>query len=123
MSYQVLARNRAPHARVAGVAPVVAGHEVLAFGYDPAAAAGAAPFRPHPRLVQLAKVSRIGAGSPISRQVARGTDVPVRIFLIPFFSPRDLCDSLIDAPLSSGESVSSNRSSRSTAALSSSRFR
>lgn len=25
-------------------------------------------------------------GSPISRQVARGTDVPARIFLIPFFS-------------------------------------
>jgi hypothetical protein len=39
------------------------------------------------------------SGSPISRQVSRGTDVPVRIFLIPFFSSRGLCDSLIDAPL------------------------
>jgi predicted nuclease of predicted toxin-antitoxin system len=32
-------------------------------------------------------------GSPISRQVSRGTDIPVRNFLIPFF-PRGLCDSL-----------------------------
>jgi hypothetical protein len=31
-------------------------------------------------------------GSPISRQVSRGTNVPVRIFLIPFFNPRGMCD-------------------------------
>jgi len=31
-----------------------------------------------------------GYGSPISRQVSRGTDVPVRIFLIPFFNLRGI---------------------------------
>jgi Creatinase/Prolidase N-terminal domain len=34
----------------------------------------------------------VAAGSPISRQVSRGTDVPVRIFLIPFFQARGMCD-------------------------------
>jgi len=45
-------------------------------------------------------------GSRISRQVSRGTNVPVRIFLIPFFNLRGLCDSLIDAPPVLSHSVS-----------------
>ena len=41
-------------------------------------------------LVEMQLLQAILHGSPISRQVSRGTDVPVRIFLIPFFNPRGI---------------------------------
>jgi hypothetical protein len=59
--------------------------------------------------------------SPISRQVSRGTDVPVRIFLIPFFNPSRNVSSLIDAPLFLNE-CRFRRSNRSIATLRSRRL-